>query len=72
MASMLKTTPSKKMAAKSHRRIDFHWVSLFEDDAADLSALPKSVKVALEPLSVCKTEATVRVLLLKTASRFIK
>ena len=69
---MLKTTPSKKMAAKSHRRIDFQFARLLEVAAAELSDLLKSVEGELESATVCDIEATVRVLLLKTASRFIK
>jgi hypothetical protein len=37
-----------------------------------LAEVPRSEEVALASAAVCEVEATVRVLLLKTASRFIK
>jgi hypothetical protein len=37
-----------------------------------LAGVPESGEGALESTAVCEIEATVRVLLLKTASRFIK
>jgi hypothetical protein len=45
---------------------------LLEEGSADLAGVTKSDEVAIESAAGCEVEATVRVLLLKTASRFIK
>jgi hypothetical protein len=72
MASMVRTTPIKKTAAKSHRNFDFQTSSLFWEGSATLASLSMSDEVAVESATVCEMEPTVRGLLLKTASRFIE
>jgi hypothetical protein len=72
MTNMLKRTPSKKTATKSQRSL------LRQEGRAAGEGMGTGVWLAefcggvLDSASVCETEPTVRGLLLKTASLFIK
>jgi hypothetical protein len=72
MTTKLKTTPSKKIAAKSH--LNFERQLSGAVGVGRLAwALPAEFgEGVFDSASVCETEPTVRGLLLKTASRFMK